>query len=68
MSKILIGLLIGVLTATFTLDAEAQRRLGGGRNIGKQAPQVQPKQAAPAQQSAATLAQSFGSALTAPCG
>lgn len=47
MNKILIGAFIGVLTATFALDAEAQRRLGGGRNIGKQAPQVQQRQATP---------------------
>ena len=61
MRKILVGALLGVLAASFTFDAEAQRRMGGGRNIGKQSQQVQqqrqttppptaPQQAAPAQQ------------------
>ena len=45
------GLTLGVLAATLTFDAEAQRRLGGARNIGKQSPQVQRQAAPPAQQS-----------------
>jgi predicted lipid-binding transport protein (Tim44 family) len=69
MKKLLAGLVIGVLAASFTFDAEAQRRLGGGRNLGKQSPTVQQRQAtppaqvpqqgtqaAPAQQPAATAA------------
>ena len=47
MNKWLAGLLIGVIAATFTLDAEAQRRLGGARNLGRQSPQVQQRQATP---------------------
>ncbi len=47
MKKLLAGLLIGVVAASFTFDAEAQRRLGGGRTIGKQSPAVQQKQATP---------------------
>jgi predicted lipid-binding transport protein (Tim44 family) len=49
-SKWIAGALIGVIAATFALDAEAQRRLGGGKNIGKQSPQVQQRQATPPQQ------------------
>ncbi|MGH6623757.1 MAG: hypothetical protein ACREBN_07285, partial [Burkholderiaceae bacterium] len=45
------GLALGVLAATLTLDADAQRRLGGARNIGKQSPQVQRQATPPAQQS-----------------
>jgi predicted lipid-binding transport protein (Tim44 family) len=47
MKKLLAGLLIGVVAASFTFDAEAQRRFGGGRTIGKQSPAVQQKQATP---------------------
>lgn len=42
--------MIALVAATFTLDAEAQRRLGGARNLGKQSPQVQQRQATPPQQ------------------
>nr|MCU0951389.1 Tim44 domain-containing protein [Burkholderiaceae bacterium] len=49
-SKWIAGALIGVIAATFALDADAQRRLGGGKNLGKQAPQVQQRQATPPQQ------------------
>lgn len=48
-SKWVAGGLIAVIAATFTLDAEAQRRMGGGKNLGKQSNQVQ-RQAAPPQQ------------------
>jgi predicted lipid-binding transport protein (Tim44 family) len=47
MKKLMAGLMIGVVAATFAFDAEAQRRLGGGRTFGKQAPAVQQKQATP---------------------
>jgi predicted lipid-binding transport protein (Tim44 family) len=47
MKKLLAGLMIGVVAASFAFDAEAQRRLGGGRTIGKQSPTVQQKQATP---------------------
>ncbi len=47
MSKIFLSVWVGVLAITFTLDAEAQRRLGGGRTLGRQAPQVQKAQTAP---------------------
>ena len=68
MKKLVAGLVIGVVAATFAFDAEAQRRFGGGRTLGKQSPAVQQKQvtppaqapgasqAAPAQQPAATAA------------
>lgn len=46
-SKWIAGALIGLIAATFALDADAQRRLGGGKNIGKQSPQVQQRQATP---------------------
>ena len=52
---------ISLLMATVATDADAQRRLGGGRSLGKQSPQVQQRDAtppaqqqAPAQQSATT--------------
>jgi predicted lipid-binding transport protein (Tim44 family) len=48
--KLLAPLLIGVLAATFTFDAEAQRRFGGGKNLGRQSAPVQQRQATPAQQ------------------
>jgi predicted lipid-binding transport protein (Tim44 family) len=51
MKKLLAGLMIGALAASFTLDAEAQRRLGGGRSFGKQSPTVQQRQATPPAQS-----------------
>lgn len=47
MNKWLAGLIIGVIAVTFTLDAEAQRRLGGAKNLGRQSPQVQQRQATP---------------------
>jgi predicted lipid-binding transport protein (Tim44 family) len=47
MKKLMAGLLIGVVAATFAFDVEAQRRFGGGRTIGKQSPAVQQKQATP---------------------
>lgn len=46
-SKWIAGVLIGVMAAAFALDAEAQRRMGGGKNLGKQSPQVQQRQATP---------------------
>jgi predicted lipid-binding transport protein (Tim44 family) len=46
-SKWFAGVLIGVVAAAFTLDAEAQRRMGSGKNLGKQSPQVQQRQATP---------------------
>lgn len=51
MKKLLAGLMIGALAASFTFDAEAQRRFGGGRNLGKQSPTVQQRQATPPAQS-----------------
>jgi predicted lipid-binding transport protein (Tim44 family) len=51
MKKLLAGLMIGVVAASFAFDAEAQRRLGGGRTLGKQSPAVQQKQATPPAQS-----------------
>src|SRR5215204_7464093 len=48
--RFLAPLLIGVLAATFTFDADAQRRFGGGKNLGRQSAPVQQRQATPAQQ------------------
>ena len=50
MRKLLAGLMIGALAATFAFDVDAQRRFGGGRTFGKQSPQVQQRQATPQQQ------------------
>lgn len=44
--------LTGVLALSCALDADAQRRLGGGRNLGRQSPQVQQRQATPPAQQA----------------
>lgn len=80
MKKLVAGLVIGVVAATFAFDAEAQRRFGGARNLGKQSPAVQQKQAtppaqapqqgaaqaAPAQQSAATAARPGATPAAAP--
>jgi len=49
MKRLITLVLIGVLAATVAVDADAQRRLGGGRNLGKQSPQVQQRQATPQQ-------------------
>ncbi len=49
-SKWVAGGLIALVAATFTLDAEAQRRIGGGKNLGKQSTQVQRQSAPPQQQ------------------
>ena len=44
MRNIIVGALLGILAASFAFDAEAQRRLGGGRNIGKQSQTLQQRQ------------------------
>ncbi len=48
--KALAALMIGVVAATFTFDADAQRRFGGGKNLGRQSAPVQQRQATPPQQ------------------
>jgi predicted lipid-binding transport protein (Tim44 family) len=50
MNKWFAGLLIGVMAATACVDAEAQRRFGGGKSFGRQSPQVQRQATPPAQQ------------------
>ena len=55
--KLLASLMIGALAATFVMDAEAQRRLGGGRNLGRQSqPVQQQRQATPPPQQQAPQA------------
>lgn len=49
MNKWLIGAVIGIVAASFTLDAEAQRRLGGGKTFGRQSQTIQQRQAQPPQ-------------------
>jgi predicted lipid-binding transport protein (Tim44 family) len=74
MKKWLVGAMIGLVAASFAFDAEAQRRLGGGKTFGRQSQQLQqqrqmtppqqsPQQAAPAQQ-AANPAAAAGAATT----
>ncbi|MEO8185765.1 MAG: TIM44-like domain-containing protein [Burkholderiaceae bacterium] len=46
----LAALMIGIVAATFTVDADAQRRFGGGKNLGRQSAPVQQRQATPPQQ------------------
>jgi predicted lipid-binding transport protein (Tim44 family) len=78
-SKWIAGAVIGVVAATFALDAEAQRRLGGGKTFGKQSSQVQqrqatppaqqtPPQAAPAQQPGTAAAPTAAAGTTAAAG
>jgi predicted lipid-binding transport protein (Tim44 family) len=63
MSKWMAGLLIGLGAVTFSFDAEAQRRLGGGKTFGKPSQNVQQRQAVPPnQQQAAPAAQPSPSA------
>lgn len=50
LTKWVVGGVVAMYAATATLDADAQRRLGGGRNLGRQSTQVQ-RQAAPPSQS-----------------
>jgi predicted lipid-binding transport protein (Tim44 family) len=47
MNRFVAAAIVGLLTASFSFDAEAQRRLGGGRSLGKQSTQVQQRQATP---------------------
>ena len=42
--------MIGFVAATFAFDADAQRRFGGGKNLGRQSAPVQQRQATPPQQ------------------
>lgn len=66
MKRFFASLIIGVIAAAFAVeDAEAQRRLGGGRNIGKQSQQLQQRQATP-QQQAATPAREQANAAQQP--
>jgi predicted lipid-binding transport protein (Tim44 family) len=46
-AKTLAALMIGFVAATFALDADAQRRFGGGKNLGRQSAPVQQRQATP---------------------
>jgi hypothetical protein len=46
MNRWLLGMLVATLAATVSLDAAAQRRLGGGRSLGRQSAPVQ-RQVAP---------------------
>lgn len=75
MKKWLVGALIGLVAASFAFDAEAQRRLGGGKTFGRQSQQLQqqrqmtppqqsPQQAAPAQQANPAAATAGGAAAT----
>jgi len=82
MNKWVAAVVIGVIAATFALEADAQRRFGGGRNLGRQSPQVQQRQATPpaqtpqspqtapaqngAQQAAPTKAPAAGAPAAAP--
>jgi len=45
--KTLAALMIGIVAATFAFDADAQRRFGGGKNLGRQSAPVQQRQATP---------------------
>lgn len=49
-TKTLAALMIGLIAATFAFDADAQRRFGGGKNLGRQSAPVQQRQATPPQQ------------------
>ena len=49
MKKWIAGLAIGVIAATLSFEADAQRRLGGGMNFGKPSPTLQQRQGVPPQ-------------------
>jgi predicted lipid-binding transport protein (Tim44 family) len=59
MNKWIAALALGVFAATLSLDADAQRRLGGGKTFGKPSQTMQQRQATPQQspQQAAPSAQ-----------
>jgi predicted lipid-binding transport protein (Tim44 family) len=57
--------LIGLIALSFTIDAEAQRRLGMGRTFGRPAPQVQRQAAPPPQQATPATPQTPPQAQTA---
>src|SRR4029453_4819746 len=48
--KTLAALMIGAVASTFAFDADAQRRFGGGKNLGRQSAPVQQRQATHPQQ------------------
>lgn len=50
MTKWLVSAVIGAIAITFAMDVEAQRRLGGGKTLGKPSQTVQQRQALPPQQ------------------
>jgi predicted lipid-binding transport protein (Tim44 family) len=66
MNKWVAAVVIGVIAATFALDADAQRRFGGGRNLGRQSPQVQQRQATPPAQSPQAAPAQNGAQQAAP--
>jgi predicted lipid-binding transport protein (Tim44 family) len=66
MNKWLAGLAIGILAATFSFDAEAQRRLGGGFSFGKPSKNLQQRQAQPPQKQQATPSAQPAPAAGAP--
>ncbi len=49
MKKWMLGALIGIVAVSLTFDAEAQRRLGGGRTLGRPSQTLQQRQATPPQ-------------------
>lgn len=55
-TKTLAALMIGLVAATFAFDADAQRRFGGGKNLGRQSTPVQQRQATPPPQQQAPQA------------
>jgi predicted lipid-binding transport protein (Tim44 family) len=56
MNKWIAGLAIGIFAATLSLDAVAQRRLGGGMSFGKPSQTLQQRQATPPQKQQAPQA------------
>ena len=66
MNKWLAGLVIGIVAVTFSLDADAQRRMGGGKSFGRQSTPVQQRQATPPAQSPQTAPAQSGPQQAAP--
>lgn len=66
MNKWVAAVVIGVIAATFALDADAQRRFGGGKTFGRQSPQVQQRQATPPAQSPQAAPAQSGAQQAAP--
>jgi len=66
MNKWFAAAIVGAIAVTCTFDADAQRRFGGGGNLGRQSAPVQQRQAAPPSQSPQSAPTQSGPQQAAP--